>query len=52
MHHIRITMSDVDVADYNGEDIAEQARISETDRLYDNPDNTVSYQIGITRGIC
>jgi hypothetical protein len=36
-------MSDVDIANYNVDDIAEQARIREADRLYDNLDYNVSF---------
>jgi hypothetical protein len=36
-------MSDADIADYHSEDISEQARIREVDRLYDHLDNNVSF---------
>ena len=36
-------MSEADTADYPVEDISEQARIREVDRLYDHLDNNVSF---------
>jgi hypothetical protein len=36
-------MSDADIADYHVEDISEQARIREVDRLYDHLDYNVSF---------
>jgi hypothetical protein len=36
-------MSDADSAEYPVEDISEQARIREADRLYDQLDNNVSF---------
>jgi len=36
-------MSEADTADFPVDDISEQARIREIDRLYDNLDNNVSF---------
>jgi len=37
------TMSEADSTDYHAEDISEQARIREAERLYDRLDNNVSF---------